>query len=141
MRIIIDTEKSVNDIRYETAGDYFFDENGDLNIWITEQKNDEYSFLILIHEVIEEYLTRKNGISEEIILEWDLKFEEDRSKGLHGENDEPGDHLDCPYFDAHRFATKIEQKIADYLKVDWTKYSNEIVFKKEQKHIDPQIGK
>lgn len=39
---------------------------------------------------------------------------------------EPGDHPGCPYFDEHRFATKIEEMLAGQLGVEWDAYEKAI---------------
>jgi hypothetical protein len=105
--------------RYETLGDYF--DNGDtLHFRITDTGNDEYNKLILIHEIVEEMLTRNRGISEKNILEYDLKFEES------GKDGEPGEQDDCPYKKEHRFAELIERMICHEIGIDWDKYNKDL---------------
>jgi hypothetical protein len=105
--------------RYETLGDYF--DNGDtLHFRITDTGNNEYNKLILIHEIVEEMLTRNRGISEKNILEYDLKFEES------GKDGEPGEQYDCPYKKEHRFAELIERMICHEIGIDWDKYNKDL---------------
>lgn len=101
--------------RYETVGDYF-NHNDIWHFKISETKAD-YEFLILIHEMIEWYLTQKRGISEKKITNFDINF---KGKG------EPGDDKNAPYRKEHQFATKIEKLIAKELKVNWAKYDKTI---------------
>jgi len=105
--------------RYDTLGDYF--DNGDaLHFRITDTGNDEYNKLILIHELIEELMTRHRGISEKDILEFDLKFDDSKQEG------EPGDQIDAPYRNEHRFAEMIEKMICHELGIDWIKYNEDL---------------
>jgi len=109
--------------RYETCGDWLFNENGDLNIWVSETNNNDYTFLVGLHEAIEAYLCLKRGINEEDITKFDIEFEKQREVG---NTDEPGDNKYAPYRKEHFFATNIERLIAAELKVDWQDYDDEI---------------
>jgi len=102
--------------RYETAGDYV-EKDGNLDIRITDYGNDDYFFLIAVHELIEAYLCKKKGIDFEKIDKFDMEFK--------GEG-EPGDDINCPYKYQHEFATIIERLLASRLKIDWVEYNNEI---------------
>ena len=100
---------------YETAGNYFFTSKGDIIIFVSEWTR-EYEFLIMIHEMVEAFLTRKRGIPEESISKFDIEF---NKKDLPGE---PGDHKDAPYRKEHHFAEKIEKLLAKELGINWKKY-------------------
>ncbi len=39
---------------------------------------------------------------------------------------EPGDHPNCPYFDEHVFASRIERLLAGELSVNWFEYEKAI---------------
>lgn len=124
-RIILVLEK--DEMRYPTAGDYYEKPNGTVEFNICKQVNDDYEFLITIHEMVEEYITRKRGIKEEDIMNFDLLFEDERQRGLHSQDDEPGYDLRAPYRKEHIFAELIERQIAFELGVDWIKYGEEII--------------
>jgi hypothetical protein len=125
--ISIKTRKP-NQMRYKTCGDYFYDHGSRLlRIEICEQKNNDFEFMIGIHELIEEYITRKEGITEQNIMDFDLMFEEERKQGLHSDSDEPGDNPRSPYKDQHRFAENIERQICLRLGIDWNTYNNELI--------------
>lgn len=109
--------------RYDTVGDYF---KGDDNIWefrVSKMENENYEFLVFIHELVEWYLTQKKGITEESISEFDDKFEELRKKypEVIGKQ-EPGHMVSAPYHDEHVFAESVERLVAGKLGVDWKKY-------------------
>lgn len=118
-------------MRYRTAGDYYYVGNkhqGTMFVDVCKQKHPDYEFLILIHELIEQYLTESRGIPEQEIMDFDLKFEAERELGLHTEEEEPGDDEHSPYKEEHRFAENIERQIAHELGVNWKKYEDEIEF-------------
>jgi Mn-dependent DtxR family transcriptional regulator len=93
---------------------------------ISEMGNDDYAFLIAIHELIEWYLTEKHGIQEKDIKAFDEAFEKERLQGLHTEKEEAGFDPHAPYIKEHSFATNIEKEIAKELGIDWATYSKEI---------------
>ena len=107
--------------RYDTIGDYF-DDYGNTLIFVSDMKNEDYEFLVALHEMIEHYLCRKRGIKEKDIMAFDVKFEAERKKGKHSKDAEPGDDRRAPYRHEHWAATDIEKQIAQELKVDWKKY-------------------
>lgn len=110
--------------RYDTVGDYFLSKRTSHWIFnISKMNNDDYEFLVAIHELIEWRLTQKRGITEESISSFDKKFELKRKKG---NNDEPGNDIDAPYYKEHVFAESIEKQIAKELGVDWDKYDKEV---------------
>ena len=98
--------------RYNTCGDYWFND-GLIHIRVSDMKNEDYAFLVAIHEQIEAYLTQKRGIDEKEITLFDTSYQ--------GEG-EPGDAKDAPYRKEHFFATTIERLIAAELNVDWNEY-------------------
>ncbi len=105
--------------RYNTVGDYFHNENGDQIFRISDMGNWKYEFLIALHELIESGLCKDRGITEQMIDEFDFSFEKQRIKG---DDREPGDETNAPYYKEHQFATKIERMIADELGVNWEEY-------------------
>jgi hypothetical protein len=94
---------------------------------VSNLKNDNYEFLIALHELVEYKLITEKGIRIEDIDRFDKKFEADRLKGKHSKEAEPGDALDSPYRLEHQFATYIEGLMAVKLGVDWIKYSQAVL--------------
>jgi hypothetical protein len=113
-----------NEQRYETLGDWWFDEEGTLQIRVSSMDNEDYENCIAIHEQIEAILCKKRGITEKQVSDWDKQFEEAREKypDIFGDN-EPGDHPKAPYNNEHMFASRVEHSIAQELGIDWAEYN------------------
>jgi hypothetical protein len=121
MKIQIKTQP-YSEMRYDTVGDYLYNDD-EMNVYVADLGNDDMNFLVGIHELIEMYLTKKRGISEESISDFDKQFEENRPEG---NTDEPGDDKNSPYKREHFFATTIERLIAAELNVDWKEYDDKV---------------
>jgi hypothetical protein len=123
MNIRIEIVPDIASQRYPTSGDYFYEPDGTLVFRITEQVKDEYTTMILIHEMFEELTTRMNGITEQEIMDFDLEFEKNRTE----DSGEPGDDPNAPYFKYHVLATKVERMICKAIGISFKKYDNEII--------------
>ena len=97
--------------RYNTVGDWMGDEKHRV-IFVSEMSNNDYEFLVGLHELIEQALCLKRNITDAEVTKFDKSF-----KG-----EEPGDSPDAPYFKEHRFATKIEKMVCKELGISWIKY-------------------
>jgi len=115
------------DQRYKTVGDWFFTENGDLEIRVSDMGNPDYEFLVGLHELVEVYLCKKRGITDEVVSAFDKKFEEMRAAypDIIGD-DEPGFSPRAPYIKEHGFATNVEMGTARELGVDIEAYNNAV---------------
>ena len=113
--------------RYETVGDYFEGPSGTKNIRVSNMANEDYEFLVAIHEAIEQHLCNKRGISEQDITAFDEKFEEERKEGKHSDDEEPGFDPKAPYVKEHTFATKIEKLLAKELCISWDLYDKTVM--------------
>ena len=124
-RIIIEAIPH-NDHRYETCGDWFYNEKGELVIRVS-QTNIKHEFLIALHEVVEAMLCNFKGIDEQKVTDFDLKFEKMRSEypDIVGDK-EPGDEDAAPYMHEHAMATRMEQWLASSIGVDWNEYEKQI---------------
>lgn len=113
MKIQIQTIPN-NEQRYSTVGDYWIDEDGTRQIRVSDLENDDYNFLIAIHEAIEQHFCLKKGIKEEDITNFDKHFEDMRIAfpDLVGEM-EAGDHDNAPYNREHKLASMFEKWVAD----------------------------
>ncbi len=112
--------------RYETVGDWFFDDAGNLKIRVSDVGNPRYEFLVAYHELTEAMLCKERGISEEEVTEFDKQFERERAEGKHGDGDEPGDDPRAPYCHEHFIATRMERFMCNQLDVDWGAYEKAI---------------
>ncbi len=111
--------------RYETHGDWIPGEPA--RIVSSKLGNEDYEFLLLLHELVEYELCRKRGITDREIVAFDRKFERERKKGLHPANAEPGNSRKAPYRHEHRFAMRVERMMAKQLGVDWKAYGQKIM--------------
>jgi hypothetical protein len=111
---------------YPTVGNYNWTEDGLLVIFVSDMNNEDYEYLVMMHEQIEAHLCKKRGILEKDISDFDIQFEKDRALGLHSPDEEPGDSFLAPYNREHVFASKIERMLANELGVDWKEYEKTI---------------
>ena len=100
--------------RYDTVGDYFF-KKGILHFRITKTGNQVYDRILLMHEMIEQFLTQFKGVTDKEVDEFDFDF---KGKG------EPGDDPKCPYRNEHSIATAVERIICGHLGICWKTYDD-----------------
>lgn len=95
-------------MRYDTTGDWFWDNDGNLIIQVVggDPLDDDAAFLVALHELVETKLCHKAGITQGAVDTFDFTFK--------GEG-EPGDHPDAPYRVQHRHAMLIEHMMALFL--------------------------
>jgi len=122
MRIIIETIQH-EDQRYPTVGDYWVDADGTKHIVVSDMQNDNYAFLVALHELVEQKLCEHRGISEESITRFDEDYEDLREDD---DVSEPGDDLEAPYRNEHNFATGIERLMCAELGIPWKVYSDTV---------------
>ena len=125
MKIVIETIPHDKQ-RYPTCGDWVVEEDGTRHIFVSDMGNDDYAFLVGLHEMIEQRLCEKRGIPQDAVDAFDKKYEADREAGLHDENDEPGDDPNAPYRREHFFATNIECLMCDQLGITFKDYENAV---------------
>ncbi len=109
--------------RYPTVGDFQVID-GVRTLRVSEFGNADYEFMILLHEMVEQHLALKRGITAEAVDAFDMQFEKDRPEG---NEDEPGDDPAAPYYSAHQFATIIERMMCHELGLDWNEYNRAVV--------------
>ena len=83
MKINIETIPH-GDQRYPTVGDYWDDPNGVVQVRVSDMKDWRYEALVVVHELIEMFLTKHREIDEQVISEFDIKFEKSREEGSRG---------------------------------------------------------
>jgi hypothetical protein len=108
--------------RYHTPGDYWIDKGGDLQIRISEMFPKWFSWLVLLHEMVEICLCMFSRVDFKKIDAFDMKFEKDRLAGKHAKEEEPGDDPDAPYHIQHCFATAVERMACAAMFLSWKKY-------------------
>jgi hypothetical protein len=100
--------------RYNTCGDYFMDEDGVLQVRISNAKDWRSEAAVVIHELVEYFLCRRSRVKLDTIDQWDKD---------HADADEPGDVPDCPYWRQHRFAENLERLLVAELGLRWDEHS------------------
>ena len=125
MRINIETIP-IEDMRYPTVGDYFYDDMGTLQVRVADMGNEFYEKMVVIHELIEEALTKKRGITEQQITDFDLYYEERRKMGLVPIDSEPGFDENAPYKKEHTFATSVEMGMCSLAEEDFKIYDQKV---------------
>lgn len=113
--------------RSETVGDYWHDEEGVLQIRVSDMGNEFYEKMVAIHELIEEALTKKRGLSEPEIQAFDEAFERARAMGLRTPEEEPGFHNDAPYLREHTLATSCEMMMCALAGESWCDYDRTVM--------------
>ena len=113
-----------SEMRYPTCGDYFY-EGETLQIKVARMSNEKYEWLIAIHELVEVFVCKIQGISHQTIDAFDVEFEKHRQQ-LTLSTAEPGDAPGCPYRSAHSIASGVERTLAWVFGVDWLEYEREI---------------
>jgi hypothetical protein len=98
-------------IRYSTCGDWEFLPNGTLHASVPDYgaKHDN-AFLVALHEIVEGWLCKKDGILEHEVLGFDKS---------HPELEEPGDSPDAPYHKQHMVATAVEKLVCEAMGLSW----------------------
>lgn len=112
----------IENMRYPTVGDYWYDTEGVLEVRIAEMGNELYHKLVMIHELVEEALTKHRGLSEPDIMAFDLYYEKRRDQGLVSEDSEPGFDLNAPYLREHTLATSVEMMMCALAGESWSDY-------------------
>lgn len=112
MNIYVQTIKK-EDHRYDTTGDWEFDGNGDLSIYVTEMGDWRAVALVAIHELIEALLCKRDGITQAMVDEFDI---------THPTYNDPGSHPDAPYRRQHFIATMHERMLCTELGLNWEQY-------------------
>lgn len=101
--------------RYDTWGDYWIDENGVLQIRVSEFENPDFALYTAIHELLEVWRVIKKGIPLEAIDRFDL---------AHIDHPDPGCLPEAPYHEEHLQSMDVEQLIAAQDGYDFKKYYN-----------------
>ena len=109
------------DQRYETIGDWWFSEDGTLQVRISDMVDKRYVFLVEQHEIQEALLCYWNGVEEDSVTQFDMEYEAKRQPG---DNTEPGDQYEAPYHKYHQVATTCERLSASLINVDWDVYDH-----------------
>jgi hypothetical protein len=117
MKIVINTINH-KDQRVGEVGDYW--EKDGTATFVISKMNKNYQALVILHELAEYFLVKKNKISLKAIDRFDKEFYENNNFG------EAGGSKKSPYYNQHKFATKIEKMLAKELGISWNKYNKAV---------------
>lgn len=117
--------------RYPTAGDWWTDAAGTLQIRASKMSDPRYSCLVILHELIEVFVeSMKQGSllpPEDLIATtdaFDQNYEDKRDPDDF--NSEPGYDSSCPVYQGHMIASATEHLAAMVLAVDYNAYQTAI---------------
>jgi len=98
-------------MRYPTAGDWEWLPDGALMLKVPEYGGRDVSVLLVaLHEMVEAFLCKRDGITDEQVT----KFDTDNPK-----LEEPGDDPGAPYHRQHVIAMALEREAALATSTDW----------------------
>lgn len=112
MRIRVETVKHQQQ-RYETCGDWLFDKDGNLVIYVSELGDWRYEAMLAVHELVEAILCKDRNIPEEDVNGFDVG---------HPELEDPGLDERAPYHKEHMIADSIERALCQHLGLSWNAY-------------------
>jgi len=118
--------KPFEQMRYPTLGDYYYLADGTLKFEIADTGNHFYNKVILIHELIEQALTERKGVSIALIDHFDMCFEKEKEAGAHPSSAEPGFDPRSPYHIEHAVATSVEMMMCAHAGIPWHKYEADL---------------
>lgn len=108
-----------------SLGDYWYDDKGALQIRVAETGNVnavDYETLIAIHEMTEEWLTKRKGLTEPEIQAFDAEWDAEQREGKHPDDAEPGFDIRAPYLNEHTLADAIERLLCAYTGISINDY-------------------
>jgi hypothetical protein len=109
--------------RYPTCGDWWFDDNGDMQIRVSKELPDASQHLVALHEYAEALMCRASGVTQKDVDNFDMNFEANRKPD---DNSEPGDHIEAPYYREHGIATALERMVATQMGIGWMEHEQAI---------------
>ena len=135
MRSIIIKVIPHKDQRYLTCGDWQRPYPDALTITVSDTGNDRSNMLVAIHELVEAVLCMAQGISPEMVDDWD-------THGLGSQLNDPGDHPGAPYHWQHRAADIVERIVCKEFGMSWLLHETliEDLCKDESKTIPDERG-
>ena len=112
--------------RYDTCGDYWTDKCGVLQVRVSNMCNWKYGWIVLLHELVEIFLCKVQGVSFEDIDKFDFKYVPKSA------TDEPGDNREAPYARQHCMAMAVDRMLCAYTGIFWLDY--------EESFLHPESG-
>jgi len=113
-------------IRSDQSGDWRYTTKKILVSVVEDTYQPESELAIAIHELIEAWLCRRDGITDLEVVSFDDMYEDERKQGHHKESDEPGDDPRAPYREQHMAATYVERAVCSALDLSWLKHEQAV---------------
>ena len=109
-----------------SIGDYWYDDEGVLQVRVVELGDSFLETCVAVHEIVEEALTKKRGLLEPDIQAFDEYHDQRQKMGLVPEAAEAGFDPAAPYRNEHAFATGVELGMCALAGVSWKEYGDKI---------------
>jgi hypothetical protein len=126
MTIVIQSTRQ-SKIRSFQSGDWWSHDHDEFTIHVLETMSPESQLAVAIHELVEAYLCRKHGVTDEMVCAFDDKYEAEREQGKHKDNDEPGDDPAAPYRQEHMMATHVERAVCHAIGLSWQEHEQSVI--------------
>jgi hypothetical protein len=112
------TQVEDTDFRYDTLGDWQYDEQPDgvvarISVPKFSRDTNYAAWLIAIHELVELFLCVRQGVTQQAA---------DEFHASRPDSDEYGDEVDCPYYEQHQIADAVEKLMCRAIGVSWKDY-------------------
>lgn len=122
------------DQRYPTCGDWQFTRRTTLTpsgshiedvliIRVSKTEDMRSALAVAVHELSEAIMCDACGVRQDVVDKFDMEFESNRKPG---DESEPGDSLEAPYFHQHNLATAIEQIVTSQMSLPWDEHESNI---------------
>jgi hypothetical protein len=109
-------------IRADQAGDWMYDKDYTILAYSAQMDDERSELAVAIHELIEAYMCRDAGVTDEQVTKFDFMYERERAEGKHGPLDEAGDDERAPYRVQHEAATIVEKSVCFVLGLSWKQH-------------------
>jgi len=113
-------------VRSDQAGDWSYGKGKLIATVVEDRYSPESELAVAIHELVECFLCRKNGISDSQVVKHDDMFNDELAHGHHQEDCEPGDDPRAPYRLEHQAATHVERAVCLALGITWEEHCEQI---------------
>lgn len=125
------------DQRYESSGDWFWEQHGDdriLHIRVSRLSHPHYEFCLGLHELVEAMLCHFAGIQQGTVDDFDMPYEAAYQRGAltlpcgcpRTVPSDPGGDKHSPYAFQHKIADAVERVVAAVLGIHWSTYDAEV---------------
>jgi hypothetical protein len=105
------------------GADWFFDDQGDLQVRVSPMSDWRYEVALAFHEAFEACLCKNNGVTQKSVDDFDMAYDL-------AHPDQPdinaGDEPDAPYVREHNYATIVDRLFIGACGLFWKKYDDEL---------------